>query len=230
MTSIPPRAVDAVLPEDMPQAPVIPEPEVPPPEILPQEQDRGAFAFLTVFRHRNYRLFFAGQLTSLMGTWITNVAQGWLVYSLTHSPLLLGVVSFAGQVPVFFFSAFGGMIADRFPRRRMLLMTQSAAMAQSLALAVLTLTHLVQVWMVIALALFQGLVNAFDVPIRQAMTVEMVGKEDLRHAISLNSMMFSLPRVSGPSIGGLLIALVGTGWCFAVDAASYAAVLLGLAL
>lgn len=223
------QPVDAVLPEEMPEAPIA---AASAPEVLPRqaEEDRGAFAFLTVFRHRNYRLFFAGQLTSLMGTWITNVAQGWLVYSLTHSPLLLGVVSFAGQVPVFFFSAFGGMIADRFERRRLLLFTQSAAMAQSLALAVLTLTHLVQVWMVVVLALFQGLVNAFDVPIRQAMTVEMVGKEDLRHAISLNSMMFNLARVIGPSIGGLLIAAVGTGWCFAIDALSYAAVLAGLAL
>jgi len=219
------QPVDAVLPEEMPQAPV----GAPPPETLVQPAP-GAFAFLTVLRHRNYRLFFAGQLVSLMGTWITNVAQGWLVYSLTHSPLLLGVVSFAGQVPVFFFSAFGGMIADRFERRRMLLFTQGAAMAQSLVLALLTLTHIVQVWMVVALALFQGLVNAFDVPIRQAMTVEMVGKEDLRNAISLNSMMFNLARVAGPTIGGLLTAWVGAGWCFAVDAVSYAAVLWGLML
>jgi MFS family permease len=191
---------------------------------------RDAFAFLTVFRHRNYRLFFSGQLVSLMGTWITNVAQGWLVYQLTSSPLLLGVVSFAGQVPVFFFSLFGGMISDRFERRRMLLITQALAMLQSAALAVLTLTGLVQVWHIVALALFQGLVNAFDVPIRQAMTMEMVGKADLRHAISLNSMMFNLARVIGPAVGGLLIALVGTGWCFGIDALSYAAVLAGLTL
>jgi MFS family permease len=225
-----PRTLDGVLPEEIPEAPT--PIEAPPPEVLPGErgEDRSAFAFLTVFRHRNYRLFFAGQLTSLMGTWITNVAQGWLVYSLTSSPLWLGVVSFAGQVPVFFFSAFGGMIADRFERRRMLIFTQSAAMVQSLALAVLTLTHLIQVWMVVALALFQGLVNAFDVPIRQAMTVEMVGKEDLRHAISLNSMMFNLARVTGPTVAGLLIALVGVGWCFALDGLSYMAVLAGLSL
>jgi len=240
-----PRAVDAVLPEDMPEAPLIPRDriapsqpvEAPPPEVTPAQaaQDRqaatgGSFAFLTVFRHRNYRLFFAGQLTSLMGTWITNVAQGWLVYSLTHSPLLLGVVSFAGQVPVFFFSAFGGMISDRFERRRMLLITQSLAMLQSLALAVLTLTGTIRVWQIVALALFQGLVNAFDVPIRQSMTVEMVGKADLRHAISLNSMMFNLARILGPALGGLLIAVVGVGWCFGLDAVSYAAVLAGLAL
>lgn len=226
-------------PQTDPQSPIAPrglgDPTLvpaPPPQVLPGEarEDRGALAFLTVFRHRNYRLFFAGQLTSLMGTWITNVAQGWLVWQLTHSPLLLGVVSFAGQVPVFFFSAFGGMIADRFPRRRMLLLTQSLSMAESLALAALTLTHLVQVWMVVVLALAQGLVNAFDVPIRQSMTVEMVGREDLRHAISLNSMMFNLARVVGPSVGGLLIAAVGVGWCFGIDAVSYAAVIVGLAL
>src|SRR5665213_459993 len=135
-----PRTIDGVLPEDIPEAPT--PIEAPPPEVLPGQggEDRSAFAFLTVFRHRNYRLFFAGQLTSLMGTWITNVAQGWLVYTLTGSPLLLGVVSFAGQVSVFFFSAFGGMIADRFERRRLGEDQHPAAMAQSLALAVLTLT------------------------------------------------------------------------------------------
>jgi MFS family permease len=236
MTSpVPPRAADAVLPEEMPPTPI--PAEVPPPQVLPADAARdlaetkgGAFAFLTVFRHRNYRLFFAGQLTSLMGTWITNVAQGWLVYSLTHSPLLLGLVSFAGQVPVFFFSAFGGMISDRFDRRRMLLLTQTLAMLQSAALAVLTLTGTIRVWHIVALALFQGLVNAFDVPIRQSMTVEMVGRSDLRHAISLNSMMFNLARIVGPAFGGILIALVGVGWCFGVDALSYAAVLAGLML
>src|SRR6202453_954249 len=125
----------------VPDRPPEPQPvEVPQPEVRAAEaaEDRSALAFLKVFRHRNYRLFFSGQLVSLMGTWITNVAQGWLVYSLTHSPFLLGLVSFASTVPVFFFSAFGGMIADRFERRRMLLITQSLAMLQSAALAVLT--------------------------------------------------------------------------------------------
>jgi MFS family permease len=228
----PHRAVEAVLPDDLELTPTPQPVEAPPPEILPAEAaaDRGAFAFLRVFRHRNYRLFFSGQLVSLMGTWITNVTQGYLVYSLTHSPLLLGVVSFAGQVPVFFFSAFGGMISDRFDRRRMLLWTQSLACAESAVLAILTLTHLIQVWMVVCLALFQGFVNAFDVPIRQAMTVEMVGKDDLRHAISLNSMMFNLARVVGPPVAGILIALVGIGICFSLDAFSYLAVICGLIL
>jgi MFS family permease len=212
-----------------------PEPqpvEVPQPEVLPAEaaEDRSALAFLKVFRHRNYRLFFSGQLISLMGTWITNVTQGWLVYSLSHSPLLLGVTSFAGSVPVFFFSAFGGAISDRFDRRRMLLLTQSLACAQSAALAILTLGHWIRVWEIVCLALFQGFVNAFDVPIRQSMTVEMVGREDLRHAISLNSMMFNLARVVGPSVAGILIALVGAGICFSIDAVSYVAVIVSLVL
>jgi MFS family permease len=226
----PSRAVEAVLPEDLELTPTPQPVETPPPEVLPAEaeEDHSAFAFLRVFRHRNYRLFFSGQLTSLMGTWITNVTQGYLVYSLTHSPFLLGVVSFAGQVPVFFFSVFGGMISDRFDRRRMLLWTQSLACVESAALAVLTLTHVIQVWMVICLALFQGFVNAFDVPIRQAMTVEMVGREDLRHAISLNSMMFNLARVVGPPVAGILIAVVGIGICFSIDALSYLAVIAGL--
>jgi MFS family permease len=202
--------------------------EAPPPEILPAEarEDRSALAFLKVFQHRNYRLFFTGQLVSLMGTWITNVTQGWLVYSLSHSPLLLGVTSFASAVPVFFFSAFGGAISDRFDRRRTLLITQSAACVESAALAILTLGHWIQVWEIVCLALVQGFINAFDVPTRQAMVVEMVGKDDLRHAISLNSMMFNLARVVGPSIAGILIALAGAGVCFSIDAFSYGAVIL----
>lgn len=206
--------------------------EVPQPEVLAEEaaQDRSALALLKVFRHRNYRLFFSGQLVSLMGTWITNVTQGWLVYSLSHSPFLLGLTSFAGAIPVFFFSAFGGTIADRFDRRRMLLLTQSLACLQSAVLAILTLGHWIQVWEIVALALLQGFINAFDVPVRQAMTVDMVGKEDLRHAISLNSMMFNLARVVGPSIAGILIAVVGAGICFSIDAFSYGAVIVSLVL
>ncbi|MGH6827849.1 MAG: MFS transporter [Rhizomicrobium sp.] len=205
---------------------------MPQPELSPREaaEDPGALALLKVFRHRNYRLFYSGQLVSLMGTWITNVTQGWLVYDLSHSPLLLGLTSFAGSVPVFFFSAFGGAISDRFDRRRSLLVTQSLACAQSAALAILALGHWIAVWQIVCLALVQGFINAFDVPIRQAMTVEMVGKEDLRQAISLNSMMFNLARVVGPSIGGILIAIVGAGVCFSIDACSYGAVIVSLAL
>src|ERR1700722_3443287 len=216
-----------------PERPPEPQPvEVPQPEVRAAEaaEDRSSLAFLKVCRHRNYRLFFSGQLVSLMGTWITNVTQGWLVYSLTHSPLLLGVTSFAGSIPVFFFSAFGGAISDRFDRRKMLLLTQSLACVESAALAILTLGHWIRVWEIVCLALFQGFVNAFDVPIRQAMTVEMVGKEDLRHAISLNSMMFNLARVIGPPVAGILIAVVGIGICFSLDALSYLAVIFCLTL
>lgn len=190
----------------------------------------GALAVLSVFRHRNYRLFFAGQLVSLMGTWITSVAQGWLVYRLSNSPFLLGLVSFAGQVPVFFVASFGGMIADRVDRRRLLVVTQTLSMLQSTVLAVLTLTGMITVPEIVGLALFQGTVNAFDIPTRQAFTVEMVGRKDLRNAIALNSMMFNLARIVGPTVAGLLIAVAGEGVCFSIDAVSYAAVLVGLML
>jgi MFS family permease len=190
----------------------------------------SAWTLLNVFRHRNYRLFFSGQLVSLMGTWMQSVAQGWLVYSLTHSPFLLGLTSFCAQVTVFFMAPFGGVIADRVDRRRMLIWTQGLSMVQAVLLAVLALTHVVQVWQIILLAFGLGLVNAFDIPSRQAMTLDMVGREDLRHAIALNSMMFNLARVIGPSLAGALIAVVGEGVCFALNALSFGAVLTSLLL
>ena len=190
----------------------------------------GTLELLRVFRHRNYRLFFAGQLISLMGTWMQSVAQGWLVYSMTHSPLLLGLTSFCGQIPVFFVSPFGGTISDRVDRRRLLIMTQSLAMLQAATLATLTLTHRVEVWHVVLLALTMGLINAFDVPTRQAFTLDMVGRDDLRNAIALNSVMFNIARIVGPSAAGLLVAFAGEGVCFAINAFSYGAVLAGLVL
>ncbi len=190
----------------------------------------SALALLVVFRHRNYRLFFAGQLVSLMGTWMQTVAQAWLVYSLTNSPFMLGLTTFCAQVTVFFIAPFGGMVADRVDRRKMLLVTQSLAMIQAALLAGLTLAGVVQVWEIIALAFGLGLINAFDVPTRQAMTLDMVGRGDLRHAIALNSMMFNLARVIGPSLAGAVIALVGEGLCFALNAVSFAAVLTSLIL
>ncbi len=199
-------------------------------EVSDLETPSSTLALLNVFRHRNYRLFFSGQLVSLMGTWMQSVAQGWLVYSLTHSPFLLGLTSFCAQVTVFFMAPFGGVIADRVDRRRMLIWTQSLSMAQALLLAVLTLTGVVQVWEIILLAFGLGLVNAFDIPSRQAMTLDMVGRGDLRHAIALNSMMFNLARVIGPSLAGALIAIVGEGICFALNAASFGAVLSSLIL
>ena len=206
-----------------------------PPEEPPAEQEIAPdlarpSGLIAVFRHRNYRLFFTGQIVSLMGSWMQNTAQPWLVYSLTHSPLLLGVTSFCSTVPVFFLTPFGGMIADRVDRRRFLLITQSAAMLQATLLAVLTLTGQVKVWEIIGLALTMGLINAFDIPSRQSMTLDMVGREDLRHAISLNSMMFNVARIVGPTLAGFLIAIWGEGVCFALNAASFAAVLASLLL
>jgi MFS family permease len=208
-----------------------------PPDEPPAEQEvedfaspPSALALLTVFRHRNYRLFFAGQLVSLMGTWMQSVAQAWLVYRLTHSPFLLGLTSFCAQVTVFFMASFGGMIADRVDRRKMLLITQGLSMIQAAILAGLTITGVVQVWEIIALAFGIGLINSVDVPTRQALTLDMVGRADLRHAIALNSMMFNLARVIGPSIAGALIAVVGEGPCFALNAFSFGAVLTSLIL
>lgn len=199
-------------------------------EMADLAQPSSALALLTVFRHRNYRLFFSGQLVSLMGTWMQSVAQAWLVYRLTHSPLLLGLTSFCAQVTVFFMASFGGMIADRVDRRKMLLVTQGLSMVQAGILAGLTIAGVVQVWEIIALAFGIGLINSVDVPTRQAMTLDMVGRENLRHAIALNSMMFNLARVIGPSIAGALIAIVGEGPCFALNALSFGAVLTSLLL
>jgi len=204
------------------------------PEELAVEEELArppsAFALLSIFRHRNYRIYFFGQLVSLMGTWMQTVAQAWLVYSLTHSPFLLGLTTFCAQVTVFFIAPFGGMLADRVDRRRMLLFTQGAAMLQAALLAGLTLAGIVQVWEIILLALGLGFINGFDMPTRQAMNIDMVGEDDLRHAIALNSMMFNLARVVGPSLAGILIAIVGEGVCFALNAVSFAAVLASLLL
>jgi MFS family permease len=195
-----------------------------------EEAGPPALAVLSVFRHRNFRLFFAGQLVSLMGTWMQTVAQAWLVYSLTHSPLLLGLTTFCSQVTVFFLAPFGGMVADRVDRRRLLILTQSAAMVQAAVLAALTLAGVVRVWEIVALAFGLGFINAFDVPTRQAMIFDMVGADDLRPAIAVNSMMFNLARIVGPSLAGAVIALTGEGWCFALNAVSFGAVLTSLLL
>lgn len=176
-------------------------------------------------RHRNYRLFFGGQSVSLIGTWITRIATSWLVYRLTGSELLLGVVGFAGQIPLLILAPFAGVLVDRWDRQRILVITQVFSALQSLALAVLAFTH-ITVAEIILLQIAQGIINAFDTPARQAFVVEMVDKrEDLPNAIALNSSMFNASRIIGPSIGGLLIAAVGEGWCFMADAISYIAVI-----
>lgn len=205
-------------------------PAAPPAALAPTSGRRRAGDVLRVFRHRNYRLYFVGMLVSLIGAWMQSVAQGWLVYDLTGSPLLLGVAAFAGQIPLFFGSPFGGAIADRLDKRTVLFFTQGASMAQAFVLAVLTLTGVVEVWHVIVLSLLLGLVNAVDVPVRQAFLIEMVGREDLRSAIALNSIMFNTARVIGPSIAGLLVALAGEGVCFGINACTYAGVLSSLFL
>jgi MFS family permease len=184
---------------------------------------------LRALRHRNYRLFFAGQLVSLVGTWMTSVAMSWLVWRLTHSAFLLGAVAFASYVPAFLLGPIAGVLVDRFDKRRVVIGTQVLAMVQSLLLAVLTLGGVITVTEVLLLALFQGAINGFDIPARQSFLVEMIeDRADLPNAIALNSSMFNAARLIGPSIGGLVIAAVGEGWCFAVDTVSYVGVIASL--
>jgi len=183
---------------------------------------------LRALRHRNFRLFFSGQIVSLTGTWMQSVAQAWLVYRLTGSSFLLGAVGFAGQFPVFLVAPFGGIAADRTNRLRLVIATQTASMILAAILAWLTLTHRVDKWDVLILAGLLGVVNAFDIPARQSFLIDMVGKEDLMNAIALNSSMFNGARVVGPAVAGILVARIGEGWCFAANAISYIAVIAGL--
>ena len=183
---------------------------------------------LRALRHRNFQLFFSGQLISLIGTWMQSVAQSWLVYRLTGSSLLLGAVGFASQFPVFLAAPFGGIVADRWNRQKVVIGTQTASMILAFILAVLTLARVVQVWHIFVLAALLGVVNAFDIPGRQAFLVDMVGKEDLMNAIALNSSMFNGARILGPAVAGILVAKIGEGWCFFVNGVSYIAVIIGL--
>ncbi len=185
---------------------------------------------MRALRHRNFQLFFGGQLISLIGTWMQSLAQAWLVYRLTGSAAQLGLVGFCGQIPVFLFAAVGGTVADRFNRHRIIVGTQVSAMLLASILTVLTLSGSVQVWHVYVLATCLGIVNAFDIPARQAFLVEMVGKDDLMNAIALNSSMFNSARVLGPAVAGILVAVIGEGWCFFANAVSYLAVITGLLL
>jgi MFS family permease len=184
---------------------------------------------LRALRHRNYRLFFSGQSVSLVGTWITRIATSWLVYRLTGSALLLGVVGFCGQIPTLVLSPFAGVLVDRFDRHRILVITQFFSMLQSLALALLALPGIIKVWEILALQVVQGVINAFDTPARQSFIVDMIeDRADLPNAIALNSSMVNGSRIIGPSIGGIVIAAVGEGWCFMLDAISYLAVIASL--
>jgi MFS family permease len=180
-------------------------------------------------RHRNFRLFFGGQTISLIGTWMTRVATSWLVYRLTKSSLLLGTVGFAGQIPTFLLAPLAGVIVDRIDRRKVLVWTQTLAMAQSLMLAWLTLSHRINIAEVLVLSATQGIINAFDMPARQSFMIRMVeDRADLSNAIAINSSMVNTARLVGPSLAGLLIAATNEGWCFFVDGVSYIAVIASL--
>lgn len=180
-------------------------------------------------RSRNYRLFFSGQIISLVGTWMTRIATSWLVYRLTGSAVLLGVVGFASQIPNFLLGPVAGVWVDRWDRHRTLIWTQSLSMIQSFSLAILALTGTAKIWEIILLALFQGVINAFDMPTRQSFVIQMVDRrEDLLNAIALNGSMVNSASLVGPAIAGVVIAAVGEGYCFLIDGISYIAVIIGL--
>jgi MFS family permease len=179
-------------------------------------------------KHRNFQLFIIGQLISLIGTWMQTTAQQWLVYRLTGSAALLGLFGFASQLPMLCLAWMGGYVGDRYNRHRGVITTQTLSMILAFVLAILTLTHLIKTWHLILIAFLVGIVNAFDVPIRQAFFVHMVGKEDLPNAIALNSSIFNGARVVGPAIAGFTIVLIGEGWCFFLNALSFVAVIIAL--
>jgi MFS family permease len=183
---------------------------------------------LRALRHRNYQLFFSGQLISLIGTWMDQVAESWLVYRLTGSALLLGAVAFASQIPVFLLAPIGGALADRLDRRKILIVTQSSMMFLTFILAWLTLSHRIHIWQIVTLAALTGVVNAIDLPARQSFVVDMVSRADLVNVIALNSSMFNGARVIGPAVAGIVVAAIGEGWCFFANGVSFIAVILGL--
>src|SRR5689334_6830530 len=198
----------------------------------PEQTPTGLAFMLRALSHRNYRLFFSGQTVSLIGTWMTRIATSWLVYRLTGSALLLGVVGFAGQIPSFFLTPFAGVLVDRWNRHRLLVITQILSLVQSALLAIVAFRGepgAATLWQVALLSLLQGVINAFDMPARQAFLVEMIARrEDLANAIALNSSLVNGARLVGPALAGILIALAGEGWCFLIDAISYVAVVLAL--
>ncbi len=195
-----------------------------------QKQRIGLRTTLRALRHRNFQLFFGGQLISLIGTWMQNIAQDWLVYRLTGSSVLLGTVAFVNQIPIFLLAPVAGIVADRWNRHRIVIATQTSSMVLALILAALTLTGRIRIWEIMVLAGLLGVVNAFDIPARQAFLIEMVGRDDLLNAIALNSSMFNSARIIGPAIAGILVAWVGEGWCFFGNGISYIAVIVGLLL
>jgi MFS family permease len=182
----------------------------------------------SALQHPNYRLWFFGQIISLFGTWMQTTAQGFLIFELTHSPAYLGYVGFAAGIPAWLFMFYGGVIADRLPRRKVIIFTQSLMMALAFFLAILTFTHVVQAWHIIVLAFFLGLANAFDAPARQAFLLELVERKTMVNAIALNSMMFNTARALGPAAAGVIYALFGAAWCFVLNGLSFIFVIAAL--
>jgi predicted MFS family arabinose efflux permease len=191
---------------------------------------RGLRETFISLRYPNYRLWFAGQLVSLFGTWMQVTAQGFLIYELTRSPAYLGYVGFASGAPSWLFTLYGGVVADRIPRRTLLIITQSTMMLLAFTLAVLTFSGRVQPWHIIVLAFLLGVANAFDAPARQSFTIELVEREDLTNAIALNATMFNAATIVGPAVGGIVYALAGAAWCFVVNGVSFVAVIAALAM
>jgi MFS family permease len=185
---------------------------------------------ITAFRHRNYRLFFAGQLISMVGTWMQQVAQAWLVLQLTGDPIWLGIVATAQFLPVMILGLFAGVAADALPKRRVLIATQTAMMVLAFVLAALVISGIVQVWMIVLLAVLLGIANSIDMPVRQSFAVEMVGREDVGNAVALNSAMFNGARIVGPAAAGLAIGAFGVAAAFLINGLSFVAVIVGLRL
>jgi predicted MFS family arabinose efflux permease len=192
---------------------------------MPRPRTNEVFAS---FRHRNYRLWFIGQAGSVVGTWMQFMAQGFLIFELTHSPAFLGYVGFASGIPVWLFSLLGGVISDRMPLRTLLLITQTTMMILAFILAALTFFGHIQPWHIVLLAFGLGVVNSFDAPARQAFVIELVGREDLSNAIALNSTMFNLGTAIGPAIAGVVYAVLGPGWCFTINGVSFMAIISAL--
>src|SRR3989440_1895442 len=196
--------------------------------VTEKQRERGLQRAFVALRHRNFRLFWFGQLISLIGTWMQSIGQAWLVLELTHNALLLGLVGALQFLPVLLFTLFGGVLADRWPKRTVLLFTQSSAMIEAIILWVLVATGMVQIWHILVLAVLLGMTHSLDMPTRQAFVVEMVGHEDLPNAIALNSSLFNMARIIGPGIGGLIIATLGVAPLFLLNGMSFIAVLIGL--
>jgi MFS family permease len=203
-------------------------PSVPAESPSPPLKPTKALRAFSSFRHANYQLWFGGQLISVIGTWMQSIAQGWLVYQLSHSEFALGMVGFASAIPLLLVSPWGGVITDVVPKRTLLVITQAAAMLLAFVLAALTFSNTVQVWHIMVLAALLGVVNAFDAPARQAFVVDMVGREDMVNAIALNSMLINSARVIGPAIGGYLLIWLGSSWCFLINGISFLAVIASL--